>query len=36
MTELEFIHTVKNIEDRMYRLAKSIVISQDEAADAVQ
>ncbi len=36
MTELEFIHTVKNIEDRMYRLAKSILISEDEAADAVQ
>ncbi len=36
MTELEFIHTVKNIEDRMYRLAKSILISEDEAADVVQ
>ncbi len=36
MTELEYIHTVKNIEDRMYRLAKSILISEDEAADAVQ
>jgi RNA polymerase sigma-70 factor (ECF subfamily) len=36
MTELEFIHTVKNIEDKMFRLAKSILISEDEAADAVQ
>ncbi len=36
MTELEFIHTVKNIENKMYRLAKSILISEDEAADAVQ
>ncbi len=36
MTELEFINTVKSLEDKMYRLAKSLLISSDEASDAVQ
>ena len=36
MTQLEFVNTVKRLEDRMYRLAKMMLISADEAADAVQ
>jgi len=36
MTQLEFINTVSRLEDRMYRLAKMMLISTDEAADAVQ
>jgi len=36
MTQLEFVNTVKRLEDRMFRLAKMMLISTDEAADAVQ
>ena len=36
MTQLEFVNTVKRLEDKMFRLAKMILISTDEAADAVQ
>ncbi len=36
MTKLEFINTVKRLEDKMFRLAKMMLISTDEAADAVQ
>ena len=36
MTQLEFVNTVKRLEDRMFRLAKMMLISSDEAADAVQ
>ncbi len=36
MTQLEFVNTVKRLEDKMYRLAKMMLISSDEAADAVQ
>jgi len=36
MTQLEFVSTLKKLEDGMFRLAKSILISTDEAADAVQ
>jgi len=36
MTQLEFINTVSRLEDRMFRLAKMMLISTDEAADAVQ
>ncbi len=36
MTQLEFVNTVKRLEDRMFRLAKMMLISKDEAADAVQ
>jgi RNA polymerase sigma-70 factor (ECF subfamily) len=36
MTQLEFINTVKRLEDKMFRLAKMMLISTDEAADAVQ
>jgi len=36
MTQLEFINTVKRLEDRMFRLAKMMLISTDEASDAVQ
>ncbi len=36
MTQLEFINTVKRLEDKMFRLAKMMLISADEASDAVQ
>ncbi len=36
MTQLEFVNTVKRLEDKMFRLAKMMLISTDEAADAVQ
>ncbi len=36
MTQLEFVNTVKRLEDKMFRLAKMMLISADEAADAVQ
>ena len=36
MTQLEFVNTVKRLEDKMFRLAKMMLISSDEAADAVQ
>ena len=36
MTQLEFVNTIKKMEDKMYRLAKIMLISADEAADAVQ
>jgi len=36
MTQLEFINTVKRLEDKMFRLAKIMLVSTDEAADAVQ
>ncbi len=36
MTELEFINTVKKLENNMFRLAKSLLVSSDEASDAVQ
>ena len=36
MTQLEFINTVSRLEDRMFRLAKMMLTSTDEAADAVQ
>jgi len=36
MTQLEFVNTVNRLEDRMFRLAKMMLISSDEAADAVQ
>jgi len=36
MTQLEFVNTVNRLEDRMFRLAKMMLISTDEAADAVQ
>jgi len=36
MTQLEFVNTVKRLEDRMFRLAKMMLVSTDEASDAVQ
>jgi len=36
MTQLEFINTISRLEDKMFRLAKMMLISSDEAADAVQ
>jgi len=36
MTQLEFVNTVHRLEDKMFRLAKMMLISSDEAADAVQ
>ena len=36
MTQLEFINTVNRLEDKMFRLAKMMLISSDEASDAVQ
>ncbi len=36
MTRLEYINMVRRLEDRMYRLAKQMLISADEASDAVQ
>ncbi len=36
MTQLEFVNTFKRMEDKMFRLAKMMLISTDEASDAVQ
>ena len=36
MTQLEFVNTVKQLEDKMFRMAKMMLVSSDEASDAVQ